>query len=287
MNNKDRLLKQLKISRDMARFLGREAVLIQRTGCYLASSDRTINIEKEISRAIQGTVSYPPDKKLPGAGRGDSSTSIEVRNETTLSAAERLIEKGFNPAALNFASATSPGGGFLNGARAQEEYLARSSALWSCLDGNEMYSFHRARRDPFYSDYVIYSPDVPILRNDDGELLEEPYPCSIITSPAVHATGVRRYMPDRLDKIGPVMWSRILKVLSVAKLHGHRAVVLGAWGCGAFGNDRDLISGLFRRALEDNFRGAFEQVVFAITDWSDDGRFIAPFERIFNDRQAG
>jgi uncharacterized protein (TIGR02452 family) len=77
------------------------------------------------------------------------------------------------------------------------------------------------------------------------------------------------------------MWSRILKVLAVAERHGHKALVLGAWGCGAFGNDGNEIAKLFRRALEDNFHGVFEYVVFAITDWSDEERFIGPFVRAF------
>lgn len=76
-------------------------------------------------------------------------------------------------AALNFASATHPGGGFLSGARAQEESIARSSGLFACLEGREMYSWHRSRLDAMYSDWIIYSPDVPVFRTDDGELLEE------------------------------------------------------------------------------------------------------------------
>ena len=123
---------------------------------------------------------------------------------------------------------------------------------------------------------------MPILRADDGTLLEAPYTCAIITCPAVHAGGVRRYVPEREGEIGPIMWKRILKVLAVAEHHHHLALVLGAWGCGAFENDGNQIASLFREALATTFRGAFEHVVFAITDWSDEKRFIGPFQRIFN-----
>ena len=44
--------------------------------------------------------------------------------------------------------------------------------LYACLDGNPMYAHHRDRRDPFYSHFVIYSPDVPVFRTDAGDLLE-------------------------------------------------------------------------------------------------------------------
>ena len=57
----------------------------------------------------------------------------------------------------------------------------------------------------------------------------------------------------------------LLKVLAVAKRHGHRGLVLGAWGCGAFGNDTNEIARLFREVLEEPFRGAFEHVLFAIS----------------------
>jgi len=88
---------------------------------------------------------------------------------------------------LNFASATHPGGGFLSGARAQEEYLARSSGLYACIRDNPMYAFHRSRSDPHYTNYAVYSPEVPVFRSDDGSLLDEPYTVGIITSPAVNA----------------------------------------------------------------------------------------------------
>jgi len=269
------------ISRERARELGVEIVDILRAGYYTSPSGVCVDIRQQVQEAVRGTVSYPPEKELPDHASPRGPMTVEVRNETTLAGVACLISKGLDPAALNFASATSPGGGFLSGARAQEEYLARSSALWACLRGNPMYTYHRDQLNPFYSDYVIYSSHVPVLRNDDGELLEEPYRCSIITSPAVNANGVFRYMPARAGEIGPVMWRRILKVLAVADRHSHKGLVLGAWGCGAFGNDGNLIADLFRKALTENFCGVFDYVLFAITDWSEEKRFIGPFLRQF------
>ena len=68
----------------------------------------------------------------------------------------------------------------------------------------------------------------------------------------------------------------------MALLHGHKSLVLGAWGCGAFGNDGNMVAGLFRTALAENFQGAFERVAFAIADWSPDQRFISPFLKAFS-----
>ena len=86
----------------------------------------------------------------------------EVTNETSLSAARRM---GPDAACLVFASAKNPGGGFLSGAQAQEESIARSSALYPCQTAaGEFYSFHRRQGDLRYSDRVIYSPHVPVIR---------------------------------------------------------------------------------------------------------------------------
>jgi uncharacterized protein (TIGR02452 family) len=266
------------ISRDLAVQYGREAVGIIEAGQYLAPSGKTVNLAQLLERSIQGTKSYPPDSAVLETHIGDNQTVIEVKNETTLAAARRLLDLGHNPVALNFAAATHPGGGFLSGSRAQEEYLARSSGLYAAIKNNPMYEFHRANYDPLYTNYAIYSPAVPVFRADDGALLEEPYTVAIITSPAVNASEL---YPARRSEISPAMWPRILKVLSVGLLHGHDSIVLGAWGCGAFGNDSSETARLFKDSLEKNFNGAYRQVIFAILDWSPEKRFIGPFERYF------
>ncbi len=167
----------------------------------------------------------------------------------------------------------------MRGGRTHDEYLSRSNSPYAYHLGNPMYKFHQGLRDPFNTDYVIYAPDVVVFRNDDGERIDTPYRCSIITCPAVYAPGVRKDFPERLDEIEPVMWNRILKVLSVAAHHGHETLVLGSWGCGVFENDPTQIAQLFRRALKENFQGAFQSVRFSVTDWSKERRSIGPFER--------
>ncbi len=266
------------IPRALAAQYGQEAVQIIREGAYRAPSGQMVSVADLIEHAVQGTVSYPPDQPLPQTHVGPYQTRIEVANETTLAAVQRLRAAGQHPVALNFASATHPGGGFLSGARAQEEYLARSSGLYACLQMHPMYGYHRARHDPLYTDYVIYSPAVPVFRADDGALLETPYTVGLITSPAVNAAALP---PERHANIGPAMWQRILKVLAAGIVHGHDSIVLGAWGCGAFGNDGAEIASLFRQALQENFQGAYSRVIFAVLDWSREKRFIGPFQRAF------
>jgi uncharacterized protein (TIGR02452 family) len=187
--------------------------------------------------------------------------------------------------ALNFASAMSPGGGFQHGASAQEESIARSSALFSALEGRAMYPFHRARGDAMYTHYVIYSPAVPVFRTDSGDLLDEPWLLSILTCPAVNGAELGKYAPALPGKIEAVMTTRTAKMLADAAAHDVRRFILGARGCGAFGLDTQMMAGIFRDAFTGPFRGVFDEIVFAVTDWSPEKRFIGPFDRVFGGGQ--
>ncbi len=227
-------------------------------------------------------MAYPASDDLPPWSPRQHDTTTEIVNDTTLATGVRLLSEGTKPRLLNFASATSPGGGFLHGARAQEESLARSSGLFACLDGQAMYEFHRTvegHRDGLYTRYALYSQDVPVVRRDDGELLEEPWICDILTCAAVNAGRATPFHNDEV--ISSEMQDRILRVLHVFAMSGCDAVVLGAWGCGAFGNDANVVAAHFRDALRGAFNHVFARVVFAIQDWSAERAFIGPFERAF------
>ena len=79
---------------------------------------------------------------------------------------------------------------------------------------------------------------------------------------------------------GRLLQQRIGRVLSIARAFRYDVLVLGAWGCGAFGNDPRRMAG-FRQALEIDHAGAFAEVVFAIADWSSERRFLGPFRDVF------
>ena len=149
---------------------------------------------------------------------------------TTLAGISMLAAEGYSPLALNYASAKNPGGGFLGGARAQEESLARSSGLYPCINGNPMYEYHRSGHDCMYSHYAIYSPGVPVIRDDEGWLFEKPVYCAFITSPAVNAGVVLQRDPSRRDEIRATMAERVDRVLAIAALKGHDVLVLGRVG---------------------------------------------------------
>jgi uncharacterized protein (TIGR02452 family) len=271
-----------RIPRELATQLGEEAVAISLAGRYLGPQGE-IDIAQLVEESRRRTVHYGPGHAHAEAAPGPHRTTYEVTNETTLSAHLRHQAKGHNVVSLNFASATSPGGGFLNGARAQEEYLCRSSALYVTLKDSPMYAYHRAKGHKLYSDAMIYSPDVPVFRGDDHRLLAEPYRASFITS----AACLTKHLTEpELSLVPEIMFNRMLKVLSVAQAQGHDSLVLGAWGCGAFGNDGNLIALFFDQALNQTFKGAFKEVTFAIVDTSPELQFLSPFARRFQAGQA-
>ena len=109
--------------------------------------------------------------------------------------------------------------------------------------------------------------------------LNKPWLLSFITCAAPYAPSVGHPMS------GDLLRGRIVRVLSIARAFGYAELVLGAWGCGAFGNDPRRTARDFRSALEGEFVGAFSEVVFAIADWSPERRFLGPFRDAFSDEE--
>ena len=267
--------------RKTAARLGQHTLEILEHGAYVAPSGARVEIARALASARERTLSLRFDAALPPPPEAPSrATRIEVSGETTLEASLRLHREHGEVLALNFASARHPGGGFARGARAQEESLARSSGLFACIDGDPMYAHHETVRDPMYSDWAILSPDVPVFRDDAGTLLEEPWPCAFLTCAAVNAKVVLERDASRGDEIRERMQRRVARVLSIARAFSHRHLVLGAWGCGVFGNEPRVLAELFDEGLRAH-AGAFEHVVFAILDSSPEQRFRGPFEARF------
>lgn len=197
----------------------------------------------------------------------------EIKREKYFSIAEHTIKATTTQAviehagqgnitALNFANAKHAGGAYIIGGKAQEEDICRASLLYYTIrEQKDYYYTNIAHVMPNYTDIMIYSANVPVIRNDDGTLLEKPVLCNFITSPAVRR-NVAKYMYSE-EKINNIMYSRIEKIIMLALEKKTDILILGAFGCGLFGNRRETIFPMFEEIINKYVPDSVE-VVFAI-----------------------
>lgn len=275
--------------------LAKETLAILEKGCYQLGDGRTVSIAEETRSCVGATQLFRPhdlarirDEVLSQPGLSES-VAIEVENETTLAGVARLLRDHSAPvAALNFASAKNPGGGFLSGSQAQEESLARSSALHaSLINAWDFYEQHRQDSTPLYSDSMILSPGCPVFRDDAGNLLSDIQLATFITAAAPNAGALKDTAPELLDRIPEVFANRAEYVLALAASQGYRHVVLGAWGCGVFRNDPDTVADVFMTLLgSDRWANRFSRVVFSILDPSSEQALVNVFKGAAERAQA-
>ena len=260
--------------------------IIDQGGFYLANGE-WVNIRNEIDYAINYSKTYAPEEHnlltISDKITNKKALEIEVTSETTQIAASRLINAGYdNLVLLNYASAKNAGGGFINGAKAQEEDLTRCSTLYPCLRSQTTY-YHENRKEKsmLYTDYIIYSPKVPWFRIRSRDDPETVFLASVITAPAPNANQARRRWIDA-KTIENALRRRCGLVLGVAKENGHRNILLGAWGCGVFGNNPMTVANAFKTWLLDPvFEGAFDHVTFAVFDRSKGKVVFNAFKKEF------
>lgn len=183
---------------------------------------------------------------------------------------------------LNFASAKNPGGGFLNGALAQEESLAMCSNLYlTQVKQPEYYEANRACHTMLYTDYMIYSKDVVFIRENAGTLWKTPLMASVLTAPAVN---MGQYLSKELvnksavEYAEMVMKYRMRKILQVFAEQKNEVLILGAYGCGVFRNDPKRVVSFFIDLLKsEGLEKYFKELVFAVYDSSKDKKVYKAF----------
>lgn len=206
-------------------------------------------------------------------------TPVEMFRGTTLEccAAIKSVRPDARVAVLNFASAKNSGGGFLRGAQAQEESLARASTLYSSLTTRlateGFYARHRTDLGAagLYSDRVVFSPDVIVFRDEhSGAALKSPYSVDVFSSAAVNVGALEDFAVRRRAKFDDssatyAMQRRISAVVAhiAAREPKYDAVVLGAFGCGVFRNDPTMVAKAFKIAVA---KVPIVRAVFAIPD---------------------
>ena len=202
--------------------------------------------------------------------------AVTVTKNRSFEAARLHAGRGLRTAVLNFASSTSPGGGVTRGASAQEESLCRVSTLYPCLMDERMwnlfYAPHRRAGNPLHNDDIIYTKDVLVLKDDDYRPLEKPFAVDVVTcaAPNLRESASNAYNPDDGERadIAPAELlalheRRGRRILAAAAANGAQALVLGAFGCGAFRNDPAVVARAYANILPE-FRRQFRAIEFAV-----------------------
>lgn len=229
--------------------------------------------------------------------RYETSATLTVSKKRTLEAAS--CYKGLKTAVLNFASAVNPGGGVTKGASAQEEALCRCSSLYFNLNERSMwdsfYTPHRTARNPLHNDDCIYTPDVVVFKSDTSnpELLPEMewYKVNVITCaapnlrerPGNSMNPGDGNTPARLtDKeLLAIHEKRLRRILDLAVTEGNEAVILGAFGCGAFLNPPRIVARAMKNVVKER-RHDFKVIEFAVYCPPRDDSNYRTFERVMN-----
>ena len=259
-----------------------ETLKILEDGGFKSPQGEWIDLSDQLNKAVLGTRTYLPEQFVELTQLSKQKglfPTIEVTAETTQIAAARLVEEECDDLVLlNYASARNPGGGFINGAKAQEEDLNRCSGLYQCLRSQMVYyQANREHSSMLYTDHVIYSPRVPWFRVRSRDVANCLFLASVISAPAVNATQARRRGNTEIE-IKQAMHRRCGQVLGVARANNHRTLLLGAWGCGVFGNNPRMVANIFHQWLTGNiFQGAFDRVVFAVYDRSKQQKVYQAF----------
>ena len=189
---------------------------------------------------------------------------------------------------LNFANPVNPGGGVRRGVRAQEEDLCRRSTLLASLESETAqayYEYNKTLKTNLGSDAIILTPKVEVFKDEDGDTLEESFVVAVMTCAAPMILCGKEGLSDQ--QYEELFYNRIVGMLKCAAYWGYTSLVLGAFGCGAFGNDAKLVSDLFYKALKEfNFDGMresdmFRRIDFAVLDFSPTSYNFEEFARNF------
>ena len=245
-----------------------------------------IQVNNKLTQAtrsgVVNTKYYAPDD-YPVINHDErSQTKIAVTRSTTFDAARKLHKTYPDKriAVLNFASATSPGGGVTRGASAQEEALCRCSTLYPTLNQQRMwdnyYSVNREDRNVLHTDACIYSPDIIVIKKDAYIPQSTPesdwFAVDVIScaAPNLRKAVSNAYNIESGNAVNvtsgelyQIHLQRARHIMTVAAANHVDVLVLGAFGCGAFANDPRVVAKAMFDALKE-FVGCFDLVEFAV-----------------------
>ncbi len=246
-----------------------DTLRILENGCYTTAAGKVrLQFSQEQMREVR--VFLPEDMDWLRTGEAIVSPSVASKtqdihcmfgceNEDALVLAQKKyqdLKRNGEPSpkilVLNLASATQPGGQARKGASAQEEDLCRRTSLLLSLeseDAKKYYEYHSAQKTRMGSDAIMLSPCVEVVKDFSSETLAEPFPVAIMSCAApMIRLGVQGMSQQEYEAM---LYKRIQGMLLVAASQNYRHLILGAFGCGVYGNNAATVSDLFSRAIQD------------------------------------
>ncbi len=244
-------------------------------------TERLCRSNEKLATSINETIAHqyviPETEKTikkPENHRFDTQGEIIVSQKRSFEAAKRYSDD--HVCVLNFASSTHVGGGVTTGAGAQEECLCRCSTLYFAIGDNETKKkFHdthyrqlkSGRLNSLYNDDCIYSPGITVFKSDTAlpELLPENkwYNVDVITcaAPNLNSRYEKIFISDKVLK--ELHKKRAKRILDIAVSEGVDVIILGAFGCGAFGNPPDAVAQAYKEIIQEYIYD-FKTIEFAV-----------------------
>jgi uncharacterized protein (TIGR02452 family) len=215
--------------------------------------DETLRASDELPFPESLRFNYSQLDRSPAGSRGEGTITVE--NVDCIEAA-RTLSEDYSVCLLNMASDHNPGGGVKNGRKAQEEELCRRSNLYVTL---------KHMKYPLDEFEGIYSVNVTFFRQGESgryKKYKKNFKCDVVSVAAYRMHGDPMYENDKEGTR-----KKIRMMLSSAKLSGCNALVLSAFGCGAYGGDPEEVAPLFKEVLMvEGWASRFERIVFAIIE---------------------
>ncbi len=242
-------------------------------GSYISASGNRVLIGDD-SAMVNNSRFYSRPFDVTSVPPHGEHTVVEVVNDDSIYAGKRLLDEGHNPIVLNFANQYKAGGGVISGCRAQEEDLFRRTNLFRSLYSFTPVAWKYDLRQSHYQYPMddnfggVYTPYAKVLRDgktNDYAFLDTPYELSFVAVAAI----CRPPLEDgRIARhLVPTVKNKIRTILRIGLKHGHDAIVLGAFGCGAFQNPPKHMAELFKEVMEeDELRDKYRKIVFAILE---------------------
>ena len=216
--------------------------------------------KEEIATCIEKSLIYGgPNRKptpfIPSMGGVTKQGVLKLKTD------EALFKYGGDGLTilLNFASYKNPGGKFIEGAMAQEEALCHASYLFNVLGAFvDYYNWNdQHKNNALYTDRAIYTPGVRFFDNMGNTKF-----ASVLTCAAPNRSVMLRYGGStEMDNLR-CLESRVKFIRDIIAEQRPSTIILGAWGCGVFKQDANVVSRLLGEAFE-NIGGA---VIYAIPD---------------------